>query len=941
MKKLLTLFCACLLLGTLVATPVLAATLAQDTYHNDHRTTPKLQFEPQWAAPGGLTRDGVPEAFLELEGARYQLSSEREDLRLLEVKDSLLGSHYAYQQLIHGVPVEGGMIVVSVSSKDNRIYRVYNNTFPVDLKPAAPVGVIGEERAYDSAWQELRGHGNVLAEPLSRLVYMPIGDSFVLQYIVDLQLDAPYGAWHLNIDARDGVVLQIEDSRLIRKINPDTPTIAERLAEYSGAAGDRRAAFDRYQAPPQNFDKDSRAQGTGVTFDPDPRTTLMNNSLQDNSSPSLFTDAYFTRDLLDITFSGGVYRLIGPWVHIYNWDPPSTVPSVSATGDWTATRGDNSFNDAMTYFHLDQNQRYMQNLGFTGAYAIQDGSIVTDTDGVNGADNSYYVPSTNRLSFGHGCVDDDEDADVILHEYGHAIQHDISYWAGGDTGAMGEGFGDYWAGSYSYSTPNGPDFYPNWVYTWDGHGSPTLCWPGRIMNAFGALYVHTTYYAAHVGIPGGYVSDELWSTPLFQTLLAMTDLGYPREDIDQIILEAHFGIGTGPKMRDMANAIIATAEELQPGLPHADVFIEKFLVHNIVDVPIVQLQAVEVTITGGAGSNGVADPGETFDFTVEVANDGQLGAGGVTAVLGSANPLVEVVNGSSSYADIPAGGGAINATDFTVTLDETFPCGDRAEFSLTFSFNNGKSINVVEFSMGTGMPLGLAESIEPNVPIPDNNSAGVLSEIVISGTGAEVTENISVDVRIIHPNIGDLRVYLISPVGSTMWLHNRTGTTTDNIIGNYPLTLTPVSPLNQLAGQPLDGTWTLKVSDYAAGNVGTIESWGLNDVNGYDCEDVVTPVGDELTPVRFSMWQNHPNPFNPMTTINFAVPEDAGVVSLDIYDVSGRLVRTLENGHLTSGHYSRVWDGRDTAGRQVSSGAYFYRLSGRGFSEARKMILMK
>ena len=174
-----------------------------------------------------------------------------------------------------------------------------------------------------------------------------------------------------------------------------------------------------------------------------------------------------------------------------------------------------------------------------------------------------------------------------------------------------------------------------------------------------------------------------------------------------------------------------------------------------------------------------------------------------------------------------------------------------------------------------------------------------------------------------------------------MWLHNRTGGTADNIIGNYPVTLTPVSNLAQLAGQPLDGTWTLKVVDYASGNEGVIESWGLNDVNGYDCEDVASPVGDELTPVRFTMWQNHPNPFNPMTTINFAVPEDAGVVSLAVYDVSGRLVRTLESGHLTSGHYSRVWDGRDTTGRQVSSGTYFYRLSGRGFSEAKKMILMK
>ena len=215
-----------------------------------------------------------------------------------------------------------------------------------------------------------------------------------------------------------------------------------------------------------------------MVFDPDPRTTLNNNTLQDTSPAGSFTDAYFTRDLLDIKFNGGLYRLNGPWVDILNWESPNTPPSTTTDGNWTATRGNNAFNDAMTYFHLDQNQRYMQSLGFTGATGIQEGPIGADTDGLSGADNSDYIPGTNRLAFGHGCVDDNEDADVILHEYGHAIQHGINAsWFGGDTGAMGEGFGDYWAGSYSYSTANGRLFNPNWIFTWDGHGSATSAGP--------------------------------------------------------------------------------------------------------------------------------------------------------------------------------------------------------------------------------------------------------------------------------------------------------------------------------------------------------------------------------------------------------------------------------------------------------------------------------
>lgn len=948
MKKLFTVcFVLAILAGTLI-TPAVAAnkvTQASDTYHVDHRTTPKLQFEPQWSAPAGLSRDGVADAFIEFEGSKYQLSTDREDLEFLEVKESLLGLHYAYQQKIHGIAVDGGHFIVSVSKDDNRVYRVYNNTYPVAVLPGAPLGAINEDRAYDAAWQELRGHGELIAPASSKLVYSPVGDTFVLNYVIDLHLDAPYGGWKLVVDALDGVVTQIDDSRLIRKINPDMLTIEERLAEYNGAPTSRTDAFARYdeklRAEELQFEKGSRAQGTGVVFDPDPRTTLNNNSLQDYSSASSFTAAYFTRDLLDINYSGGLYRVTGPWVNIQNWDPPSTAPSTTSDGNWTATRGDNSFNDAMTYFHLDQSQRYMQSLGFTGSTGIQEGSIMTDTDGVNGQDNSYYQPAANRLSFGHGCVDDDEDADVILHEYGHAIQHDIAYWNGGDTGAMGEGFGDYWAGSYSYSTPNGQTFYPHYIYTWDGHGPNNHCWPGRIMNAFGATYVHTTTYGAHTSIPGGFVSDELWSTPLFQSLVTLMDLGYNREDVDQIVLESHFGIGFGPKMREMGNVTIGVAEMLFPDGPHADVFTEKFLAHSIVEIPIVQLEAGALSLINPAGNNGVLDPGESVDFNLEVMNIGALDAGGVSAVVTTITPLVAITQGNSDYIDLPAGGGGTNSTPFSLSLDGDFPCGDEVELTLTFTYNNTRSVSAVDFVLGTGDPQGLSLVADANVAIPDANGNGVVHEIEVSGTGGVVTENFSVDVRIIHPFQGDLRVILISPAGTNVWLHNRSGGAFDNIIGNYPNELDPVSSFSLLYGQPLDGTWGLKVIDWTSGNTGTLERWGLNDVAGYECEDVVSAVEDEMVPVRFAMSQNHPNPFNPMTTISFAVPENAGVVQLAVYDISGRLVRHLESSSLAAGNYQRVWDGKDLSGRTVSSGTYFYRLSGRGFTEAKKMILMK
>ncbi len=95
--------------------------------------------------------------------------------------------------------------------------------------------------------------------------------------------------------------------------------------------------------------------------------------------------------------------------------------------------------------------------------------------------------------------------------------------------------------------------------------------------------MHTTFYSAHQSIPGGQ-SDELWSTPLFQSLITLVGThGKTRESVDQIVLESHFGIGFGPKMRDLAYATIAAAQALQPGQPHAVVFTQKFAHHNIVE----------------------------------------------------------------------------------------------------------------------------------------------------------------------------------------------------------------------------------------------------------------------------------------------------------------------------------------------------------------------
>jgi flagellar hook assembly protein FlgD len=94
-------------------------------------------------------------------------------------------------------------------------------------------------------------------------------------------------------------------------------------------------------------------------------------------------------------------------------------------------------------------------------------------------------------------------------------------------------------------------------------------------------------------------------------------------------------------------------------------------------------------------------------------------------------------------------------------------------------------------------------------------------------------------------------------------------------------------------------------------------------------------------PARYRLGQNVPNPFNPMTTIYFEMPEAANV-RLQVYDISGRLVRSLIGGEsMGAGRQEVIWNGKDDAGMQVSAGVYFYHLSAGQFNQTKRMTLVK
>ena len=103
-----------------------------------------------------------------------------------------------------------------------------------------------------------------------------------------------------------------------------------------------------------------------------------------------------------------------------------------------------------------------------------------------------------------------------------------------------------------------------------------------------------------------------------------------------------------------------------------------------------------------------------------------------------------------------------------------------------------------------------------------------------------------------------------------------------------------------------------------------------------------TPTGDKVEPIPLvnALHQNHPNPFNPSTTISFSL-RSHGHVSLAVYDVTGRLVRVLVDGFKEAGPHEVTWDGRGREGSAVASGLYFYRFETGVYTETRKMVLLR
>ncbi|MBZ0202665.1 MAG: SBBP repeat-containing protein [Ignavibacteria bacterium] len=213
--------------------------------------------------------------------------------------------------------------------------------------------------------------------------------------------------------------------------------------------------------------------------------------------------------------------------------------------------------------------------------------------------------------------------------------------------------------------------------------------------------------------------------------------------------------------------------------------------------------------------------------------------------------------------------------------------------------------------------------------------------------------NVKLD-SIVHTKVSDLEIYLThnNSTDNTVTVDTlvyQAGGTGQNFIGtllndsaSIPIgsgtapftgTFRPHGPLSAFNGQGINGSWVLRIYDRASGNTGVLKAWSINfllSVNPIGIQSISNEI-----PKQYSLSQNYPNPFNPTTNFEFRIA-DFGFVNIKIFDLSGKEVETLVNENLGAGTYKVDWNASN-----YSSGVYFYKLEVSGFSETKKMILIK
>ncbi|MFG3346322.1 M4 family metallopeptidase [Streptomyces sp. NPDC048018] len=263
-----------------------------------------------------------------------------------------------------------------------------------------------------------------------------------------------------------------------------------------------------------------------------------------DSATAVPATAYTTAVLRNLDGSGG---LSGRWAYVRS-DTGASAKTAAAAG---YDRSDDQFEQVMAYFWVDRAQEYLQGLGFGSELPGANDRPQAVRINQWGADNSFFTDKKDEIRFGKGGVDDAEDAEVIVHEYGHAV-HEAQvpgFGSSPEAGAIGEAFGDYLAVEVGADAAAGYGWpvrtAPGCVADWDSVPYSTA--PHCLRRVDGGKV-----YADRIGEV--HADGEIWSRALWDIRGALG-----ARTADRIIVNAQFGFAPDTSFSDAAAKTVATA----------------------------------------------------------------------------------------------------------------------------------------------------------------------------------------------------------------------------------------------------------------------------------------------------------------------------------------------------------------------------------------------
>lgn len=459
---------------------------------------------------GSNTAESISRAYIDhfLSTQNFKQSDDME-FELMSVREGKVTTTARFKQYYQGIEVYGADFSVSINQAGVVKFATHQ-VFDIGTR------VQSKTSFKDSEVLELAsayfGH-KVAHNKTSQIkpVIYPNNNNPKLVYQVDYHFDNNYGYWQLLIDANSGEVIRAAD-----------------MLNYVSV---QASVFD-----PDPLSTSGQTYGGGYVDGNDQNTPQLTQELKTYS--------------IDVLNQNGTYFLTGEWAESVDVENPFDGDFSQASNDFRYNRGQDSFEAVNVYYHISNFLDYLNNDLNLNVKPYQYATgIKFDAHGEDGNDNSFYS-STGLLVFGEGCVDDGEDADVIIHELGHGIHDWVTQGGLSQVNGLSEGTGDYFAQSYSRSragyawTANDPEHH--YMFSWDGHNE---CWGGRTTN-YSAVYPNGLVQQIHT-------DGQIWSSCLMKV---WDELG--REKTDSMVVEGLSMTNSNTDQAEAAQAVLQAAGEL-------------------------------------------------------------------------------------------------------------------------------------------------------------------------------------------------------------------------------------------------------------------------------------------------------------------------------------------------------------------------------------------